>query len=55
VNGYRGGRNPNMGYKNMDAIDVFCNRLLFVGDFLGEQYFTGPISFEYRLGYGNRL
>jgi hypothetical protein len=39
-----------MGYKNMDAIDVFCNRLLFGGDFLGEQCFTGPISLS--IGWG---
>jgi hypothetical protein len=27
VNGYRGGRKPNMGYENMDVIDAFCYRL----------------------------
>jgi hypothetical protein len=43
VNGYREWRKPNMSFKNMDVIDVFCYRLSVGGDFLGEQYLQGPI------------
>jgi hypothetical protein len=43
VNGYREWRKPNMSFKNMDAINVFCYRLSVGEDFLGEQYLQGPI------------
>jgi hypothetical protein len=38
-----------MGYENINAIDAFCYRLSDGGDFLGEQYFTVPIS---SIGWG---